>query len=73
MKEVTEKEFKKFRLSYPNETEIDICGIFDPPLVTLNDKSLRWPESVIGKIEIGKDRTKDKYFIKVWTYTPLQP
>lgn len=77
-KQVTKEEFELFIKNYPHELEIDVCGIFEPPIKSYNDFTIgMWPESVVAYISLGKDtygyfKTKeendrnciDKYYLK---------
>ena len=48
-RKVSKEEFIDFLDSYPKELAMDICYVFDPPVVTYNDKSLgHWPDSVVA-------------------------
>lgn len=50
LRKCTESEFDAFVAGYPRPLERDVAGIFEPPLVTLNDFTLapKWPDSVVA-------------------------
>jgi hypothetical protein len=66
--QVPEDEFRQFVRGYPNELEVDRCGISEPPLVSYNDftNGLVWPESMVAKYHDGSGR----YWIKRTTAQP---
>lgn len=48
-KKVTKEEFEKFIKEYPRELKVDVCGIYEPPLISYNDFTLgRWAKSVVA-------------------------
>lgn len=48
--ECTEFELKEYIRKYPRELVKDICGTFEPPLVTYNDFTLgKWPNSIVAR------------------------
>lgn len=48
-KQVTEQEFYEFIRNYPRPLERDVCGAFEPPLITYNDIALgRWPDGTVA-------------------------
>lgn len=41
-KNVTKEEFDEFIASYPRQLERDVCGIYEPPIVSYNDLEIGW-------------------------------
>ncbi len=66
--ECTKDELFAFLNKYPRELDVDITGIFDPPLKTYNDFTVdpKWPGSAVAKVSLGSCREgeKDEYYIK---------
>lgn len=55
--EVDQTQFDQFLVSYPRTLRRDVCGIYEPPLVTYNDfeRAPYWPDSVVAKHGDGED------------------
>ena len=51
-KQVSKAEFDAFIRQYPRKLDKDVCGIFEPPMISWNDFTLApmWPESVVAYI-----------------------
>ena len=66
---VTKLELDKFIEEYPNKLEVDVTGIFEPPLKTYNDFTgdKVWPQSAVAYVKLydGSDyhggRTEEYY------------
>lgn len=60
-KQVTKEEFEEFIKSYPRPLRIDVCGIYDPPLISYNDFALanRWPYSIVAHTYVYDDDPDD--------------
>ena len=70
-KQVTKEEFEDFRDNYRSKLVVDVAGMCEPPLLTLNDFSdgKKWPESIVAKAYLmdGSDYHGGKtteYFLK---------
>lgn len=71
-KQVTKEEFYEFINSYNNKLEIDVAGMFEPPLKSYNDftDGKVWPESVVAFIKMYSESiipADDEYFIVIPT------
>ena len=48
---VEKKQFESYLQEYKGKLVKDVCGIFEPPILTYNDLSLgKYPESIIAKV-----------------------
>ena len=62
-KDVTKQEFDEFIASYPRHLERDVCGIYEPPIVSYNDLEIGWwSRSVIANTMLYSDNPKNSYY-----------
>jgi hypothetical protein len=65
MKRCTQQEFYDFIDSYPKPLDADVCGIGEPPVLTLHDFSdgKKWPESVVARCKVFPNK---RYYTDVF-------
>ncbi len=68
-REVTKREFDAFISSYDGKLVRDVCGIYEPAILSYNDFEVadRWPASVVAWISLGLPGlplTKKYYLMK---------
>lgn len=62
-KDVTKQEFDEFIASYPRHLERDVCGIYEPPVVSYNDWEIGWwSRSVVANTMLYSDDPKNSYY-----------
>lgn len=62
-KQVTKQEFDEFIASYPRHLERDVCGIYEPPIVSYNDLEIGWwSRSVVANTMLYSDDPKNSYY-----------
>jgi len=64
-KKVSEDEFTSFLINYPNELEVDVALMFEPPRKTYNDFSdgKVWPDSIVASVSLLEDGSEEGYKI----------
>lgn len=64
MKRVSKKEFNEFIKNYPRKLQVDVCGIWEPPLISYNDLALadRFPKTVVAMTYAYDDNPEDYYY-----------
>lgn len=62
-KDVTKQEFDEFIASYPRHLARDVCGIYEPPVVSYNDWEIGWwSRSVVANTMLYSDDPKNSYY-----------
>ena len=62
-KDVTKQEFDEFIASYPRHLERDVCGIYEPPVVSYNDLEIGWwSRSIVASTMLYSDDPKNSYY-----------
>lgn len=62
-KDVTKQEFDEFIASYPRHLERDVCGIYEPPVVSYNDWEIGWwSRSIVASTMLYSDDPKNPYY-----------
>ena len=65
-RKVTRREFDAFISSYDGKLVRDMCGIYEPPVLSYNDFKVadRWPASVVAWVSMGlPPRSMKKYYL----------
>lgn len=62
---VKKMEFDNFIKNYPRPLKVDVCGIYEPPLISYNDFSEGkvWSESVVAFTFLYETNPNNPYYV----------